>query len=331
MTSYMHEMSQLLRRPQTEKTKKMTTVRLWQNGRQRLIWMAVAACALAVASGVRSKSSSRSALFALNRPGRPANHDSESLHSEIVWTFWNDYVALDPFYSPKRKRSRKAVLALQDSSTRLKKALKIRPSGNPALALRTDEFLAAVDAVMPAFEALGAALHAAAIKDVLGNANKLRRNGAPKRSLRDLVVADYEALNHAHPDSSAQATLWLARILDFISDFFKQLSERQTDTLSECLARSYESTVGLHHNLLMRSVAFALMQIIPDRSAMVDCFELDSFDALRPFLLQWAAAADPVVRKLKRFLEVDIPQLYPPPTQLDQEHYNLFLPAPAPS
>ena len=73
------------------------------------------------------------------------------------------------------------------------------------------------------YEALGPVIKAAAVKDLAGNAVKLRRNGAERAATRDapappslqaMIAADLAVQNHTHPDSSAMALLWLKRILE---------------------------------------------------------------------------------------------------------------------
>ncbi|KAJ8602807.1 hypothetical protein CTAYLR_002575 [Chrysophaeum taylorii] len=223
-----------------------------------------------------------------------------------VFPLFNDYfVLVDPFAPtprPKREGPSLAVRGLQTSAAYLRRSRQ-RARKVP----RTTEFLLAVDALMPSFEALGTAISAAAVKDVLGNANKLRKNGAPRSALQDLVSRDVRDGNHGHPDSSAQALLWLTRILKFTATFFEMLRESPNRSLNECAVAAYERELGKYHNVVMRSLAFALMQIIPDRQSMVSCFEVDGFENLSPFLLEWIKAVRPVLERFDAFYRDHVP------------------------
>uniref|UniRef100_A0A7S3JN37 Glycolipid transfer protein domain-containing protein n=1 Tax=Aureoumbra lagunensis TaxID=44058 RepID=A0A7S3JN37_9STRA len=188
------------------------------------------------------------------------------------------------------------IQGMHASAILLKKA-----AGSRRQQLHSAEYLASIAAIMPSFEALGLAIHAAAVKDLLGNAKKLEKNGAPDQAIFALVSADRAIGNHTHPDSSYQAFLWLTRILRFTATFFRQLVAYRDASLTHCLVASYETHLGPYHNVVMRSVAVALMQIIPDRASMIACFHVDEFEDLVPYLLKWADAAMLVVDKSDAF------------------------------
>lgn len=206
--------------------------------------------------------------------------------SEALFTFIYDYYVLSIRNRPR------AVHGLELSASLFRKAHKRR--------LRSPEFLQAIDELMPSFEALGTAIHAAAVKDVLGNTRKLRRHGAPRVPVQTLARRDFENCDEDGPDSAAQALLWLARILKFTSAFFQNLVDRDS-SLTSCLLDAYDHHLGPHHNLVMRQLASVLIHIIPDRESMVSCFDLAKFDDLKPYLKRWIAAANPVIDKLFAF------------------------------
>ena len=95
-----------------------------------------------------------------------------------------------------------------------------------------------IQALMPTFGAFGSAIHAAAAKDVEGNVKKLRRNGAPLVPLHTLIRDEVALHNATHPDSTAQAFVWLKRILNFMSHFFDTLDRRPDLELNGCLTRA---------------------------------------------------------------------------------------------
>ena len=207
--------------------------------------------------------------------------------------------------APKRRRwgrapraaDSRAVSALKASETLLRKA-RGRTAKWPVHAL---PFMDAVRALMPAFEVFGSSIHAAATKDVLGNVEKLRRNGAPATPIHKAILDDIATKNSGHPDSTTQAFVWLKRILRFTAAFFDNLVQRRDLELNDCLVKAYEVHLGPHHNAIMRQIAIVLMQIIPDRRSMMQCFELDDFDLLAPHLTRWNDAALPLVAKIDQF------------------------------
>ncbi|KAJ1447069.1 glycolipid transfer protein domain-containing protein [Pelagophyceae sp. CCMP2097] len=169
--------------------------------------------------------------------------------------------------------------------------------------LQADVFLTGVAALMPTFGAFGSAIHAAAVKDVTGNIRKLERNGALTAPLMRLVRDEVARGTARHPDSSAQALIWLKRILQFTSTFFVNLLKDPKRPLTRCLIASYEVELGPHHNAIMRHVAMWLMQIIPDRTAMFTAFEVASFDDLRPHLESWIQGVAPLIAYVNDFYD----------------------------
>jgi len=196
----------------------------------------------------------------------------------------------------KKSRPDSPAIAGLAKSTRLFQAA-TRRRGKVA----SESFLLGVEALMPTFEAFGVAVHAAAVKDVLGNVRKLKRNGAPRqREIADQVVRDFLDNTSTHPDSTAQAFLWLTRILKFTVRCFEELMRHPQKSLNACLTTAYEKELGPFHNSVMRTVAVALMQIIPDRAHLLQCFQLDSIADLAPHLRKWMDAVRPVVDRSDR-------------------------------
>mmetsp|Transcript_19249 Transcript_19249/g.60546 ORF Transcript_19249/g.60546 Transcript_19249/m.60546 type:complete len:336 (-) Transcript_19249:490-1497(-) len=311
MVSYMEEMSKVLKSAPGSTSKAPRIRRVSVRRTVCLATVVVAGAAVAL----RSEPRGGGGVVAPRVARRNTTRDQEE--TENVAAYFHDVVVADPLWraEPAQSQTRRAASALEESAQRFRRALRRKP-------VRTDDFLAGVDNMMPAFAALGSAIHAAAQKDVIGNTHKLRRNGAPAVVLVALLERDYESGNQFHPDSSVQATTWLVRILEFAVSFFERLLENRRAPLSTCLANAYERTLGAHHNVVMRSVAIALMQIIPDRESMVSCFRLASFDDLAPVLKKWNAAARPVINRLKAHLD-KLADLYPTiPTEF------LYLPIP---
>ena len=130
-------------------------------------------------------------------------------------------------------------------------------------------FVEAVDEMTPVYEALGAVIASAAKKDLFGNAEKLRRNGADDDgahdgdasssspsfdgSLQALVRHDVARRNTTHPDSSAMALLWLKRVLEFTATVFDEIAQlpspppppaRAARELSDCVETGYWRHLG---------------------------------------------------------------------------------------
>lgn len=319
LVSYMASMSKVMK---GKKTSFLSSTRV---SRRALIGVCSVVTVAALASSVGTKVSSLAdtSLKVESKTNavalRPSSQPFEVIQSdsEIIFSFLHDYVATDPFASReesrepstvvhrRRRRPSQAVVALQESTNRFRKATRMRDRSKIPLQVKSDDFLVGLVAMLPAFQALGGPIHSAAVKDILGNVKKLRRNtdggGRRPHDIRDDVLEDYLTSNNSHPDSSAQASVWLARILDFTHAFFTLLVDRPNASLTSCLFAAYEATLGKHHNVVMRGVAFALMQIIPNRAAMVRCFDLESFDQLQPILVQWNVAARPIVDRLYAF------------------------------
>ena len=137
---------------------------------------------------------------------------------------------------------------------------------------------------------------------VLGNVEKLRKNGCPGTPIHKGVLLDIDNHNVNHPDSTTQAFVWLKRILRFTAGFFHNLCTRPDLELNACLVKAYEIYLGPHHNVVMRQVAIVLMQIIPDRAAMLACFGVQDFDVqLKPLLQKWEDTALLVIAKIDAF------------------------------
>ena len=204
-----------------------------------------------------------------------------------------------PWWHLKKKREGSpAVDGLRMSSQLFRKAA-IRKTKH--WGVETSDFLRGVEALMPTFEAFGMAIHAAAIKDVQGNVRKLKKNGAGRFfQVADLVTKDFLETNSTHPDSTAQAFLWLTRILKFTTRCFDELMRYPRKSLNACLTSAYEAELGPFHNPFMRSVAVALMQIIPDRQHMLSCFGLDSLQELTPHLKRWNDAVKLILDRSDR-------------------------------
>ncbi|KAH8075251.1 glycolipid transfer protein [Aureococcus anophagefferens] len=167
------------------------------------------------------------------------------------------------------------------------------------------QFMDAIAALMPAFQVFGSAIHAAAARDVLGNVEKLRANGAPGIPVHRGVLDDVARRNEGHPDSTTQAFVWLKRILRFTAAFFDNLVKRPDLELNACLVKAYEVHLGPHHNVIMRQIAVVLMQIIPDRASMLACFDVDDMAALEPVLNRWIDGALPLIAKIDQFYEMN--------------------------
>ena len=115
---------------------------------------------------------------------------------------------------------------------------------------------------------------------------KLRRNGAPAVPLHTLIRDEVARHNATHPDSTAQAFVWLKRILNFMSHFFDTLDRHPDLELNGCLTRAYEAHLGPYHNVVFRQLAVVLMQVIPDRAAS-SLIKVWSGTAGAPFLLNF--------------------------------------------
>ena len=142
---------------------------------------------------------------------------------------------------------------------------------------------------------------AEAAKDVEGNVKKLRRNGAPLVPLHTLIRDEVARHNATHPDSTAQAFVWLKRILNFMSHFFDTLDRHPDLELNGCLTRAYEAHLGPYHNVVFRQLAVVLMQVIPDRAAMLELFGVSTFAELRPHLAAWTHETYPLIAKIDAF------------------------------
>ena len=216
--------------------------------------------------------------------------------------------ATPPPPAPKRRLWRRrgaadsvAIAALKQSDALLRKA---RGRG-AKMPVHGAQFMDAIAALMPAFQVFGSAIHAAAAKDVLGNVEKLRANGAPGIPVHRGVLDDVARRNEGHPDSTTQAFVWLKRILRFTAAFFDNLVKRPDLELNACLVKAYEVHLGPHHNVIMRQIAVVLMQIIPDRASMLACFDVDDMAALEPVLNRWIDGALPLIAKIDQFYEMN--------------------------
>ena len=213
---------------------------------------------------------------------------------------------------------------------RLSAALFRKASSRGRTKLSSPDLIAAIEALMPTFEAFGMAIQAAAVKDVLGNVRKLKKNGALKTPIPNLVALDFEQQNATHPDSTAQAFIWLTRILKFTSRVFEELVAYPNKPFNACLTSAYEIELGPFHNVVMRSVAVALMQIIPDRDNMFACFKVPNLEALAPHLKRWNDAVKPILQKSDKIYDVqrhlyyrqlkDADKLLPPHRRILLQH-----------
>ena len=246
------------------------------------------------------------------RPRLPYASDPTRPHSfyGLAWwlpccaTYRTEGLTARPAAAPpaKKKRWRRtrtspAIEGLRNSATYLRKAR----GRKAACPVHAQPFMDGIQALMPTFGAFGSAIHAAAAKDVEGNVKKLRRNGAPLVPLHTLIRDEVARHNATHPDSTAQAFVWLKRILNFMSHFFDTLDRHPDLELNGCLTRAYEAHLGPYHNVVFRQLAVVLMQVIPDRAAMLELFGVSTFAELRPHLAAWTHETYPLIAKIDAF------------------------------
>ena len=203
-----------------------------------------------------------------------------------------------------------------------------RGRGASAGAVLPGPFLAAIDEFMPVYEALGPVIKAAAVKDLAGNAVKLRRNGADRAggaggagaapaSLQAMIAADLAVQNHTHPDSSAMALLWLKRILEFTVTVFEEIAavrevpapgragdarRQYSRELSDCVNAGYWRHLAPHHNQIFRHLASLVLAVVPPLAEFVGNLGHSTLASLRPELRRWCTAARVPLQGLDQFL-----------------------------
>ena len=197
----------------------------------------------------------------------------------------------------RRTRSSNAVEGLRHSAALFKKARGRKVSAP----VHAQPFMDGLQALMPTFAAFGSAIDAAATKDVQGNVVKLERNGARVIPLHAAIRDEILLNNATHPDSTAQALVWVKRILHFMSHFFDTLERRPDLELNGCLTKAYEAHLGPYHNIVFRQLAVVLMQVIPDRASMLEVFGVATFDELQPHLKAWTKEINPLIAKIDAF------------------------------
>ena len=143
----------------------------------------------------------------------------------------------------------------------------------PVLAL---PFMTAVDAMGPLFVKLPG--FSVFRKDILGNAEKLSRNGAREGgsalTLQALCERDFVAGRESSDESSPVALIWLARVMNFTVHFIEEATTPISDggaqrmkPMAECVQTAYDRALRPHHNMILVGVSSAVLRLVGDDTA----------------------------------------------------------------
>jgi len=178
--------------------------------------------------------------------------------------------------------------ALASSTRGLKSLLRVGKRGE----VPVDEYLAAVESLAPAYEALGV-MFSIASNEITRNVRKLRVNAKrnPRAtSLQELVEADLRNGLHENPDSTYVALRWLGFSLHFVESLFERISSGEC-ALAKCTERAYNDTLRPHHGHALQLISKSVLRVVPvSRDSMLERIGLEEARAMR-LLSEWANAA----------------------------------------
>ena len=81
-------------------------------------------------------------------------------------------------------------------------------------------------------------------------------------------------------NSATDALMWLMRAIWFMREFMQQFVDALDPVMTECVYVSYQSTLRVHHNWVVRSLFSLAMRSLPSKDEFLKGLALNPHDFL---------------------------------------------------